>query len=89
MLSISKQGTASIRLSGPFDSFSRAIIKLLQEDGRLPFARIAEALDVSEGSVRNRVNRMIEAKVLRIMGIANPLALGYTGYAMVGMQISP
>jgi Lrp/AsnC family transcriptional regulator for asnA, asnC and gidA len=61
----------------------------LQENGRLSFAKIAETLDVSEGTVRNRVNRMTEAKVLRIMAVADPLALGYTGYAMLAMRLGP
>ena len=76
-------------LDQPFDSLNRAIINLLQEDGRLSFAKIAETLDVSEGTVRNRVNRMTEAKVLRIMAVADPLALGYTGYAMLAMRLGP
>lgn len=73
-------------LDQPTDELNRAIINLLQEDGRLSFARIAEILGVSEGTVRNRVNRMIEAKVLRIIAVADPLALGYTGYAMLAMR---
>lgn len=76
-------------LDQPTDELNRAIINLLQEDGRLSFARIAEILDVSEGTVRNRVNRMIDAKVLRIIAVADPLALGYTGYAMLGMHFAP
>ena len=76
-------------LDQPSDSLNRAIIKFLQEDGRLSFAKIAETLFVSEGTVRNRVNRMMEAKVLRIMAGADPLALGYTGYAMLAMQLGP
>lgn len=76
-------------LDQPSDELNRAIINLLQEDGRLSFAHIAEMLNVSEGTVRNRVNRMIEAKVLRIIAVADPLALGYTGYAMLAMRFAP
>ena len=76
-----------LALDQPTDELNRAIIDLLQEDGRLSFARIGETLDVSEGTVRNRVNRMIEARVLRIMAVADPLALGYTGYAMLAMRL--
>ncbi len=76
-------------LALPSDALNRAIIGLLQEDGRLSFVTIARALDVSEGTVRNRVNRMIEAKVLRIMAVADPLALGYQAYAMLGLKLAP
>jgi Lrp/AsnC family transcriptional regulator for asnA, asnC and gidA len=62
---------------------------MLQEDGRLPFATIARALKVSEGTVRNRVGRLIESKVLRIIGVADPLALGYDAYGMIGLKVAP
>jgi Lrp/AsnC family transcriptional regulator for asnA, asnC and gidA len=42
----------SATLSSPSDQLNRAIVRLLQEDGRLPFKAIAEKLDVSEGTVR-------------------------------------
>ena len=73
----------------PSDALDRAIIGMLQEDGRLSFVTIARALEVSEGTVRNRVNRMIEAKVLRIIAVADPLALGYEAYAMLGLKLAP
>ena len=75
-------------LTHPSDPLNRSIINMLQEDGRLPYATIAQALGVSEGTVRNRVTRMIESKVLRIMAVADPLALGYTGYAMLGVKFT-
>jgi Lrp/AsnC family transcriptional regulator for asnA, asnC and gidA len=61
---------------------------MLQEDGRLPYATIGQKLRVSEGTVRNRVHRMMEARVLRILAVADPLALGYTGYAMLGLKFA-
>jgi len=76
-------------LDQPIDELDRAIINLLQDDGRLSFVRIAELLEVSEGTVRNRVNRMIDAKALRIIAVADPLALGYMGYAMLAMHFAP
>lgn len=70
------------------DDLNRKIIAKLQEDGRLPFATISRELETSEGTVRNRVNQMIKAKVLRIIAVADPLALGNEGYAMVAMRLS-
>lgn len=71
------------------DEIDRAIIGMLQEDGRATFTAIGEALNVSEGTVRNRVTRLIDAKVLRIIGVADPLALGYDAYALVGLKVAP
>ncbi len=70
------------------DPMNRKIIARLQEDGRLPYSVIARELGTSEGTVRNRVNQMIAAKVLRIIGVADPVALGNEGYALVAMRLS-
>ena len=37
------------------DEKDRAIISILQYDGRTPFTKIAEELNIAEGSVRRRV----------------------------------
>jgi Lrp/AsnC family transcriptional regulator for asnA, asnC and gidA len=41
------------------DEKDRAIISILQYDGRTPFTKIADELNITEGSVRNRVKRLI------------------------------
>ena len=70
------------------DPMNRRIIARLQEDGRVPYSVIARELGTSEGTVRNRVNQMMAAKVLRIIGVADPVALGNEGYALVAMRLS-
>ena len=70
------------------DPMNRRIIAWLQEDGRTPYSVIARELGTSEGTVRNRVNQMIAAKVLRIIGVADPVALGNEGYALVAMRLN-
>ena len=42
------------------DQTDRKILEILEEDGRASYTDIAEQLEVSEGTVRNRVDRMIE-----------------------------
>lgn len=42
------------------DETDRKILEILEEDGRASYTDIAEQLGVSEGTVRNRVDRMIE-----------------------------
>jgi len=71
------------------DKIDRTIISMLQEDGRVAFTSIADVLKVSEGTIRNRVARLLEQKVLRIIGVADPLALGYHAYAMIGLKVAP
>jgi len=71
------------------DPLNRAIVGLLQDDGRMSYSAIARRVGISEGAVRNRVNRMIEDKVFKIMAVADPVKLGYSAYAMIALKLSP
>jgi Lrp/AsnC family transcriptional regulator for asnA, asnC and gidA len=71
------------------DATDLAIIRILQSDGRAAFTSIAKQLGISEGAVRNRVGQLVDTKVLRIIGVADPLAMGYDAYAMVGIKVAP
>jgi Lrp/AsnC family transcriptional regulator for asnA, asnC and gidA len=64
----------------------RRIIEFLQQDGRRPYTQIAAELGVSEAAVRARTNRLIERGVLQIVGVADPLKLGYNQMAMIGVR---
>ena len=68
------------------DDVSRAIIEQLQEDGRRPYARIATAVGLSEAAVRQRVQRLIDAGVMQIVAVTDPLQLGFARQAMVGVR---
>ena len=79
----------SATLSSPTDQLNRAIVRLLQEDGRLPFKTIAEKLEVSEGTVRNRVGWMKRSGMLRIVAVADPTTMNYRADAMLGLKVAP
>ena len=70
------------------DDVSRAIIEQLQEDGRRPYARIAAAVGLSEAAVRQRVQRLLEAGVMQIVAVTDPLQVGFSRQAMVGVRVS-
>ena len=76
-------------LSSLSDALNQEIIKMLQEDGRRPYAEIATALGVSEGTIRNRVNWMKRAGMLRIVAVADPRAINYRADAMLGIRVAP
>jgi Lrp/AsnC family transcriptional regulator for asnA, asnC and gidA len=75
-------GSATIGL----DAMSKAIIEQLQADGRRPYAKIAAAVGLSEAAVRQRVSRLIETGVVQIVAVTNPLQLGFTRQAMIGIK---
>jgi AsnC-type helix-turn-helix domain len=58
------------------DRLDRGIIAALQIDGRRADSRIADEVGVSESVVRYRVQRLEDAGILRIVGIADPMRIG-------------
>src|ERR1700735_970892 len=73
--------------SNLLDAPNRAIIEALQRDGRQPYGAIAEAVGLSEAAVRRRVQRLREAGVMQIVAVTDPLQLGFTRQAMVGISV--
>jgi len=70
------------------DDLNRSIIKMLQDDGRLPYKDIARALKVSEGTIRNRVQSMKQSGALKIVALADPMAIRYKADAMIGIKVA-
>ena len=69
------------------DDLDRKIILELQKDGRKSSRDIGQKLNVSDGTVRFRINKLIDRKVLRITGSVNPFAFGNGIIAVVGMEL--
>ena len=99
----SRQAGASARSGGPtrpgvsddpapsagplLDGPNRAIIEALQRDGRQPYGAIAEQVGLSEAAVRRRVQRLRESGIIEIVAVTDPLQLGFTRQAMVGLSV--
>lgn len=66
-----------------------AIIKLLQEDGRMSYAQIAKHLGLTEGAVRKRVIHLLDNQVISIIAEADPRAFGYNFPASVSITPAP
>jgi len=64
----------------------KRIIEHLQHDGRRPFTQIALELGVSEAAVRARTKRLMERGILQIVGVTDPLKLGFQQMAMIGVR---
>ena len=79
-------GPGNGRSANDISQLDREIIERLQEDGRRPYTRIASELGVSEAAVRARTNRLMERGVLQIVGVADPLKLGYDQMALIGVR---
>lgn len=68
------------------DDVSKAIIEQLQADGRRSYADIGKAVGLSEAAVRQRVQRLQEAGIMQIVAVTDPMQLGFTRQAMIGIR---
>jgi Lrp/AsnC family transcriptional regulator, regulator for asnA, asnC and gidA len=71
------------------DDLDFSILIQLQEDGRKPFTEIAKTLNVTEGTVRNRVSKLLADKTLRIIGLVDPHRVGFDSPALISVSIHP
>jgi Lrp/AsnC family transcriptional regulator for asnA, asnC and gidA len=73
-------------LNGGLDEVSKAIIEQLQSDGRTSYATLAKKVGLSDAAVRVRVQRLLDNDVMQIVAVTDPLQLGFTRQAMVGIR---
>ena len=72
--------------NGTLDEVSKAIIEQLQADGRTSYATIAKSVGLSDAAVRVRVQRLLDSDVMQIVAVTDPLQLGFTRQAMIGIR---
>jgi len=77
---------ATPRSTEEVSELDKRIIEHLQTDGRRPFTQIAADLGVSEAAVRARTNRLIERGILQVVGVTDPLKLGFQQMAMIAIR---
>jgi Lrp/AsnC family transcriptional regulator for asnA, asnC and gidA len=70
------------------DDVSKSIIEQLQQDGRKSYAAIAGEVGLSEAAVRQRVQRLLDAEVMQIVAVTDPLQVGFQRQAMIGMRVT-
>lgn len=77
-----KKNTVSI------DEIDRKIINLFHEDGRMSYRKIAKRLDISIGTVHNRIEKLTKTGVIkRFTPIIDHSKLGYTLTTIIGVRV--
>jgi Lrp/AsnC family transcriptional regulator, regulator for asnA, asnC and gidA len=72
------------------ETLDRQIVDLLLEDGRMPCAEMARRLgDVSERTIRYRLQRLIDRGFIQVAAVADPRALDYSVLADVFLEVDP
>lgn len=71
------------------DDLDRAILHMLQADGRAPFTQIAKKVGLSETAVRSRYKNLVEQGVVRTVSIVDPYALDFQAPALINIAVMP
>jgi Lrp/AsnC family transcriptional regulator for asnA, asnC and gidA len=69
------------------DEVNKKIIEELQRDGRCSYAALAKAVGLSEAAVRQRVQRLIDAGVMQVVAVTDPMQVGFARQAMIGVRV--
>jgi Lrp/AsnC family transcriptional regulator for asnA, asnC and gidA len=72
------------------DDIDKKIIKILQEDARTPFSKIAKMLNLSESTIHMRMKRLRENGVIKGFYVdIDPEVIGYNVVAFVMIKADP
>lgn len=69
------------------DHLDWKIIGILQKDGRTPNSEIARKLGVAEGTVRRRLERLVNEDILRIAAVTDPFKVGIGIVALMHLDV--
>ncbi len=69
------------------DDLDIKIIEELKKNGRESYKKISKKLNVSDGTIRFRVNRLVKAKIIKISALVNPFTFEHSITALVRMLL--
>ncbi len=74
-------------MSRTLDTLDKRIVEELRENARASNRTIAADLDVSEATVRGRIRRMLDDRLIRIQAVTNIEALHRPVFAFVWIEV--
>lgn len=83
------RGFATSNAATASDELDEQVIALLVEDGRISNREIGRRLSISEGSVRQRLKRLEEGKIIRLGVVCAPDKLAPTYAAYMSFAVEP
>jgi len=70
------------------DKLDRKILEIISQNARIPFKDVAEICNVSRAAIHQRVQKMIEMKVIVGSGYhVNPRVLGFNTCTYIGVKL--
>ena len=76
-----------LHLQMKLDLTDKKIIQLLGADARMSNNQMGQAIGVTEGTVRNRIQKLIKNKVIKISVINNINRMENPSFAFVGLDV--
>ena len=69
------------------DKLDKQLILKLQDNGRLSYMELAKTLGVAEGTIRNRLKKLLGQDIIRVTAVPELGKFGYNFIGIVGMQV--
>jgi Lrp/AsnC family transcriptional regulator for asnA, asnC and gidA len=74
--------------SEKIDKLDRQILEIISKNARIPFKDVAEACGVSRAAIHQRVQKLIESKIITGSGYhITPKILGYDTCTYIGLRL--
>jgi Lrp/AsnC family transcriptional regulator for asnA, asnC and gidA len=74
--------------TSPLDSTDRAIVRVLQRNGRTSNTEIGRALGLTETTIRKRIARLVDEGLVNVVAVPTPEAVGTTLSAIIGVSVN-
>ena len=78
--------TTRTQVAPALDDIDKAIIRALQVDGRMSYAKLGPEVGLSQAAVRQRVQRLTDSGVMQVVAVTDPLSVGFTVQALIGVR---
>jgi Lrp/AsnC family transcriptional regulator, regulator for asnA, asnC and gidA len=69
------------------DQLDKKILMAMQEDGRMTNTQMANKFGVSESTIRNHVNYLLESRIMKVRALINPDYTGENLVCVVGFHV--
>jgi Lrp/AsnC family transcriptional regulator for asnA, asnC and gidA len=69
------------------DALDRGIIEALRKDGRMNNSAVAAELGVAEGTIRQRIKKLLDTGAFRVAGMLNPQILPDHQMCVIGLKV--
>ncbi|MFF5158518.1 Lrp/AsnC family transcriptional regulator [Streptomyces sp. NPDC000348] len=69
------------------DDIDRAILRELQTDGRIAYADLGPRVGLSASAARQRLQRLLDAGAVQIVGVTDPMAMGGSTMALLAIGV--